>query len=63
MAREHALNLAPILVCRVRASLGEFADQRMMRREMAHWIGGAGVASEREGLTAAAAEVFFPLRA
>ena len=43
--------------------LGEFADQRVMRREMTHRIGRAGVAGQREGLAAAAAEIFFALRA
>src|ERR1700688_3662278 len=47
----------PIIIGNILARRRELLDQGMMRREMAHRVGGAGVAGDQEGLTAAAAEI------
>src|SRR4051794_28986255 len=36
---------------------GELCHMRVMRRLVAHWVGGPGITGEQEGLAAAAAEV------
>ena len=58
-----AKELAPIIVRRILARLGKLRHQRMPRREMAHRIGRARIAGEREGLAAAAAEILLLPRA
>src|SRR5262249_12417554 len=53
----------PVHVLHLFPHARQFLDDRMLGREMAHRIGGAGVAGEREGLAAAAAEVLVAARA
>ena|SRR5215469_1726875 len=54
---------APIDVRRVGADCRESCDPHMIGREVAHRIGCAGIAGERKGLAATAAEVELPTRA
>src|SRR4051812_33980850 len=54
---------APVDVRRIAANRGELGDPGMVGREMADRVGRARVAGEREGLTAAAAEILLASRA
>src|SRR5262252_8806001 len=50
-------HMGPIDVGRVGVDRQEFAHQGVVRGEMAHWVGCARIAGEREGLATATAEI------
>src|SRR2546430_331317 len=59
MTRSHAT----IDVRRIRPDVREFRDKRMMGSEVAHRVRCGGIAGEREGLAATAAEIELAARA
>src|SRR5215472_5726817 len=54
---------SPVNVVHFAPHTRQFLDDRVLGREVAHRVGRAGVAGEREGLAAAAAEILSAPRA